>query len=177
MLFRITTIAAAVIMLAITLRFFVFPTLGKRRAMFIFAAITTISCAFMVVYSSEGEGDLMINAVILAAAAFSIIFTLYHCLSAKFTAMAAKNSSNSPNLPQIKTCKHCGASVPPYSDSCPLCGGQDFDIKYGSSEVYDNSIPVHYTAEEEREGKRCPSCGQLNTVTDRFCSRCGKPLI
>ncbi len=183
---QISIITVALIILIITLRFIAFPTLGKRKAIITLAVITGSLCALMIYLDVSAQdisdGVIYLDMVVLAAAGVSVIFALFNCISAKGTELAHKNSSLHPEEPQIKTCKRCGASVPPYSSQCPLCKGEDFDVFIPRRDGYDGSLPVPRSASDEEKsniaqpvsGWYCSACGFLNNEKDNFCGNCGK---
>ncbi len=178
-------IIAAVITLIITLRFIAFPTLGKRKMIIVFSVIVGLLCASMILIDVNAreisDGAIFFDILVLAASGISVIFSLVNCISPKYTELARKNSSLRPEEPQVKTCKRCGASVPPYSSQCPLCGGEEFDVYIPDRSGYDGSLPVPKSAADElpqpiqqSNGWFCGACGYHNKDTDAFCGKCGK---
>ncbi|MCH5323830.1 MAG: hypothetical protein J1E39_01330 [Eubacterium sp.] len=182
MLLQIIIVIIAVIMLAITLRFLAFPTLGKRKAIITCSVALGILCALMIVSAVasdiRNEGEIYLDAALLICAAGCIMFSLFNCISDKYTDLARANSAKRPDEPQVKTCKHCHASVAPYSSQCPLCGCGDFDIYYPDRDGYDGSLPIPKPANTEpapaNNGWRCGACGRQNEKDDAFCGSCGQ---
>ncbi len=62
----------------------------------------------------------------------------------------------------MKVCKYCGSTNDYSSDSCPSCGGNQFNNKC-------NNCGTIY-----EKGNFCPNCGVKAGTKPKVCPRCGK---